>query len=262
MQVFLVLFLFTLQASSLFIALPLYLYPDTDASAWSNVFAVIEAYPQIQWQAIINPDSGPGTVDSQSYPTEQNQISGIAKLNSYSNVITLGYVHTSWGQRAYSNVTSEIDIYTAWASYSSANISISGIFFDEVANNPSSDILTYYQQASSYVYTKFPSTVKKVMFNPGTNASTQLFDYCDTMFEFEHPLSDYGNDTTIENIPSGYQAKSGLMIDDVPASAEVGSLVHTMTYYGVGAVYLGADCCYKVYDATLLHELAAAVLAG
>lgn len=166
MQVFLVLFLFTLQASSLFIALPLYLYPDTDASAWSNVFAAIEAYPQIQWQAIINPDSGPGTVDSQSYPTEQNQISGIAKLNSYSNVITLGYVHTSWGQRAYSNVTSEIDIYTTWASYSSANISISGIFFDEVANNPSSDILTYYQQASSYVYTKFPSTVKKVMFNP------------------------------------------------------------------------------------------------
>jgi len=202
----------------------------------------IDAYPKVQWQVIINPSSGPGTVDSQFYPTDPTQIAGIAKLNSYPNVITLGYIHTNYGQRTYSEVTSEVDVYARWTSYSKANISISGIFFDEISNNPSSDVYKYYQQASAYVYAKFSSAVKKVMFNPGTYASIQLFEICDTMFEFENPFSNYGNDTTIEKIPGDYRGKSGIMVDDVPASADVGSLVHTMAYYGVEAYMYSRSC--------------------
>lgn len=262
MQILLVLFLLAVQTSSLFIVLPLYQWPDINASAWSNAFAAIEAYPQVQWQAIVNPGSGPGVVDSQSYPTDSTDITGIARLNNYTNVITLGYVHTSWGQRPLSNLTSEIDIYATWASYPTANISIDGIFFDEVNAQPSPDNLTYYQNASSYAYANIPSAVTQVMFNPGMLASAQLFHFCDTMIEFENPFSNYQNETTIDTIPSADRAKSGIMIYDFPTTADVCSLVHTMAEDGVGAVYMGTDCCYKTYDETLLKELAAAVLAG
>lgn len=82
---------FALPSSSLFIILPLYLYPGESASAWSSVTSTIEAYPGIQWQVVVNPNSGPGT---KSMPTDTNFIDGIAKLNSYPNVMTVGYVLT------------------------------------------------------------------------------------------------------------------------------------------------------------------------
>ena len=103
--------LLAFSTTSMFILLPLYIYPGTSASAWSNATAAIAAYPKVQWQIIINPNSGPGTT---SYPTDSNYIAGISKLNSYPNVITLGYVDTNFAKRAYSAVTSDIDVYAKW----------------------------------------------------------------------------------------------------------------------------------------------------
>ncbi len=92
--------IFVLPSTSLHIILPLYLYPDSSASAWGNITATVAAYPAVQWEIVVNPNSGPGTT---SYPTDPNIIAGIAKLNSYPNVHTVGYVDTAHGQKALSS---------------------------------------------------------------------------------------------------------------------------------------------------------------
>lgn len=248
-----------LPTTSLFILLPLYIYPGTSASAWSNVTAAIAAYPKVQWQVVVNPSSGPGTT---GYPTDQNYITGISKLNSYTNVQTLGYVDTNFTHRAYSAVTSDIKVYASWASYTKANISMAGIFFDDVNNTANNAIYTYMNNASAYAYATVPSDITPVVFNPGALGPTQLFDYCDTMIEFEGAFSSYKNDTTIATIPSGYRDQSAIIVHDTPSTANVKSLVHTMALDGIEAVYFSADCCYNSSSSTLLTTLAAAVQAG
>ena len=264
MKYLLVLFplsLLVLPTTSLFILLPLYLYPSTSASAWSNVTAAIEAYPKVQWQVIVNPNSGPGTTGGS--PADPNYITAIAKLNSYTNVQTLGYVDTQYTQRAYSAVTTDINTYASWSDYPNADISIAGIFFDDVNNTASDPVYTYMHNASTYAYATVPSDVTPVVFNPGSLAPTQLFDYCDTMVEFENTFANYKNDTTIKTIPSGYRGQSAIIVNSTPVkTANIASLVHTMAYYGVEAVYFSADCCYNAFDKTLLMALAAAVQAG
>lgn len=241
------------------ILLPLYLYPGTSASAWNNVTAAIAAYPNVQWLIIVNPNSGPGTT---GYPTDQNYITGIAKLNSYKNVQTLGYVDTDYTRRAYTAVTSDISVYAHWSSYTEANISIAGIFFDDVNNTAATAVYTYMHNASAYAYSTVPSDITPVVFNPGTLAPTQLFSYCDLMVEFEGSFSNYQNETTIETIPSEYRDQSAIIIHDTPTTANIESLVHTMALDGVGAVYFSRDCCYNSFDSTLLMQQAAAVQAG
>ena len=176
---------------SLQILLPLYVYPGPSASAWSNVTAAIAAYPQVQWRVIVNPSSGPG---STTYP-DSNYITGLSSLNSYANVITLGYVDTNYSKRAYSAVVSDVAVYANWAGYSQANISVGGIFFDDVVGAgppaPTKDVLTYYHNVSAYAYANVPSDVTPVVFNPGSLGPQQLFASCDDMVEFESPLSSY-----------------------------------------------------------------------
>ncbi|MCJ1273136.1 hypothetical protein MMC21_000925 [Puttea exsequens] len=254
----------------MFILLPLYIYPGDSATAWSNVTAAIAAYPKVQWQIIVNPSSGPGTT---SFPTDKNFITGISNLNKYTNVITLGYVDTAYANRAYSSVTSDIDVYAKWASYTKANISIGGIFFDDVtgASAATSAILTYYTNASTYAYAKIPSTVTPVVFNPGGLGPTVLFSYCDTMLEFENLVSQYNGATTINTFPSGYVDQSAIIVNNATAATNVGSLVHTMAQYGVEAVYVDYGACfymgnptgcYNIFSLSNLKVLAAAVTAG
>ncbi|KAL8867950.1 MAG: hypothetical protein Q9174_005322 [Haloplaca sp. 1 TL-2023] len=113
------------------------------ASAWSNITAAIDANPEVDWQIIVNPNSGPGT----SSPPDANYIDAISKLNSFQNVATLGYIATGYTQVPYTTVASQIDIYAQWADYDAANISVSGIFFDEANNTAANDVYEYYQQA-------------------------------------------------------------------------------------------------------------------
>ena len=253
-----------LQAASMFILVPLYSYPFSSASAWSNVTAVIKAYPQVQWQVVINPGDGPNTT---TCPTDTDYISSISSMNSLANVMTLGYVDTAWANRAYSLVVQDINTYASWwnCNEQGYNISIDGIFFDDVNNTASSSVFTYMQNAASYAYSQVPSDVTPVVFNPGTNVSTQLFSYCDTIIEFEDLYSVYKNATTIKTFPSAYNHQAAILVTNTPeTTAPIASLVHTMAYYGIEAVYFTPDHdpAYHTCDLDLLKQIAAAVAAG
>ena len=257
-----------LQASSMFILLPLYSYPGTSASAWSNVTTAITSNPHVQWQVIVNPDSGPGTNGTTACPTDTNYIDAISKLNGYANVMTLGYVDTNFTNRSYSAVIQDINTYASWwdCNEPGYNISIDGIFFDDVNSTASPAVSTYMQNASEYAYAQVPSDVTPVIFNPGTLAPPKLFGYCNTMIEFENVYSLYNNVTTIKTIPSGYRAQSAILVTDTPeTTAPIASLVHTMASYAIEAVYFTTDQApnaYQIYDLDLLKQIVAAVAAG
>jgi hypothetical protein len=247
---------FALPTSSLFILLPLYVYPDSDASAWSAVVSAVAAYPSVQWQIIINPDSGPG---SPPYP-DTNYIAGISQLNGYANVQTLGYVDTARGNRAYADVQSDIEVYAGWAGYTAANIGVDGIFFDDATVSTTTANYTYMQNAANYAYATIPTNPTYVIFNPGEVSPTRYFNYADTIVEFEDVYAKYAGQTTIDTFPDGYLAQSAILINETPTTVtNVETLIDTMNTDGIQATYLTYDCCYNSLSSTLLNAIASAI---
>lgn len=53
--------------SSTAIILPLYVWPIDD-STWSPVYDAISSHPDIEFQVIINPESGPGDTSKENNP--------------------------------------------------------------------------------------------------------------------------------------------------------------------------------------------------
>ncbi|KAL8813891.1 MAG: hypothetical protein Q9223_006845 [Gallowayella weberi] len=248
--------LFTISFTcALDVLLPLYLYPGEGASAWSDVFSTISSHPNVSFEVVVNPNSGPGTT---SFPTDPNIIAGVSKLNSFSNVHTIGYVLTGWGKRDNTTVDAEVSVYASWAGYQDADIHIGGIFFDEVGidiqNDP--DIIEKYQARSEHARSAIPSA--HITFNPGYRAPEQLFAFCDTMVEFEHPLADYEAEGILAQIPAGLEGKSALLIIDTPEGTELGGLIGEMKKKNLKAVFFGADE-YKKFGKELLNGMADAV---
>lgn len=247
-----------LSANSLSILLPLYICPSSSASAWIPFFNAIKANPKVNWLVIVNLDSGPGT--NASLPSDPNFITGISQLNSFPNVYILGYVDTAFTHRSIDAVDKDVAVYASWSAHTAANVSISGIFFDDVNNTASSSVYKHMQSVSSYAYKTVPSAITKVVFNPGAIAPKQLFRYCDILVENEDSYSSYRSATTIKSIPSHYRSQSAILAYNFPRAANVASLVHTMKSYGIGAVYFTADCCYNAVNRGLLARIASAVL--
>ena len=256
-------FLFVLPSTSLFILLPLYIYPNITAHAWDPFFTVIEKYTSVHWQVIVNRDSGPGALTSAGYPDDSNYITDIARLNSYPNVQTLGYVHTSYGSAPYSQLTHNISVYAQWASYSPSNITIDGIFFDETPNGNTAANLAYMHNASTYASETVPTDITPIVFNVGQLASaSQYFEWANTVVQFENSYANYQNYTTIKSIPASTRPQTAIIVHDTPANAPITSLVHTEAYYKIQSTYFTTDCCYNHVDPTFLNAFVAGVAAG
>lgn len=120
------------QATS--ILLPLYVYPSWQGW-WDNVYAAIAANPTATFQVILNPENGPGNGAAATPGYNSDWVAGVARLNGYPNVQTLGYAHTSYGARPAADVDADVAAWAAWNTYAGPeNISVHGIFFDEVPN--------------------------------------------------------------------------------------------------------------------------------
>jgi hypothetical protein len=124
----------------------------------------------------LNPDSGPGTTpfpNGDFYPQ-------IAKLNQYSNVEVVGYVHTSYASRNISAVLADVATYSGWAANSSS-IALNGIFFDEAPSD-------YSQDASTYMATIDQAVKNAVGFRQKTvsNSTPTHFSCAITLHSFLH----------------------------------------------------------------------------
>lgn len=189
---------------------------------------------------------------------DENYIEGISTLNSYSNVHVLGYISTGYAGVPLSQITQEIAKYANWANYSPQNISILGIFFDEVTSEPSSSSDSYVKDASDAVHANLPHAAEvSVVFNTGTLAPAEYFNYATFIVEFESSYQEYNAQGTPQSIQGPQRSQSAILINQTPADVDLGSLVQKATTDGIGAVYLAEDCCYS--SLSLVNKLASAI---
>lgn len=146
------------------VLLPLYVYPSADA--WQplyNMYGCFRPYscrscrpladqcrasnfPNVRFTAIVNPHSGPGS----ALPTAE-YTQTLQTLHALTNVRTVGYVATTWCTKNLSSVLDEIALYAGWGSQDSS-LSLSGIFFDEVASEYTPETIEYLKTVSRAVH--------------------------------------------------------------------------------------------------------------
>ncbi|CAL3969703.1 hypothetical protein PZA11_007708 [Diplocarpon coronariae] len=196
------------------ILLPLYIYPAT-STTWSPLYDVLEARPELNFIVVINPSSGPG---STQYPDEQYSAS-VAKLSTYANVRTVGYVRTGYTSRNLSTVAAEVSTYAGWASNSS-RLAMHGIFFDEAPHKYSADAVQYMHVVNQAVKDA-PGLQgdKTIIHNPGTVPDARFDDiHTDITVVFEESYAVYGARLgSLEALP-GPRSQYSYMVHSVPAT--------------------------------------------
>ncbi|CDO74616.1 hypothetical protein BN946_scf184325.g3 [Trametes cinnabarina] len=140
--------------------IPLYIDPlSTSCTPWLPLINSIAAHPTVPFWIVINPNSGPGNNGGQAPKTYQTCI---PKLRA-SNVIVLGYVHTSYGKASRkAGVNQDVNTYGGWK----AAYRPDGIFFDEVSG-AKKDLATY-QVFVSHARPLFSNGAGFIALNPGT----------------------------------------------------------------------------------------------
>ena len=127
---------------------PAYIYPSgSGATQWNTLATTAQSVPTT---VILNPDSGPGTT---------NYVAAVAKVHAAGGKV-IGYVSTSYANRALSAVVQDIHTYLAL-------YQVDGFFIDEMTADSVTAHVQFYQ--SVYNYIKGLSPAYTVIGNPGTN---------------------------------------------------------------------------------------------
>jgi len=215
------------------IMVPLYTYPG---ASWDTL---VDAASSVKIIAIINPNSGPlPTVDS-AYSTY------MTKLHD-AGIEIVGYVHTTYGERSISDVQADINTYAA--NYPL----VTGIFFDEAANDASQ--LSYYTQAYNFVMSK--DGYNQVILNPGVQPDQGYLSISTNIVIFENyasSLSGTSFDSWVKCAPNASQ-KAGWKyrfsgIAHTAAAGIQASTIASLADKGMGLVYVtdgaGGCCTYN-----------------
>lgn len=236
MQSLALLGLFTAPILATKLLLPLYEYPED--GSWTSIYNTIETNPGLTFQVIINVDSGPGGSAPNSDFAE-----GTAKLNSYPNVETLGYVHTLFGDASLDEVNKNVSDWYSWNEVTSSNVSIQGIFFDEVHNTEGDDTdVTYMQSLVTSAISTFGSSQCIRIFNPGSKPEhLEFYELADYVVVFETYASEYSASVLSENVPAGYANQSAILIPDfasVGTATEAESWLQSMVSAGIASAHI------------------------
>ncbi|KAG9511885.1 hypothetical protein KCV07_g9846, partial [Aureobasidium melanogenum] len=165
------------------IALPLYVYPSD--GSWQPLYDALNAFPEVVFDVIINPNSGPG-----GSPPDSNYVANISALNTYENVNMFGYVHTSYGSRLFSDIAVDIDTYESWSAFETHNIALGGIFVDETP--ASVDCFDYVND----IYIKIKTTMSRgnlVWTNPGVPVDPSYYSIADIVNAYENSFDQWSN---------------------------------------------------------------------
>ncbi|KAE8453724.1 hypothetical protein EG329_009235 [Mollisiaceae sp. DMI_Dod_QoI] len=219
-----------------FVFLPLYLYPY-NLTSWSNITSSIAAHPQLNFHVVIAPNLINIFPDS-NYETALNS------LNNFTNVVTLGYVATSWTNRDISSVMGDIKSYAAWNNYTSANIAVQGIFFDEATSSASNDSLAYMKDITTFAKASLGPGRQHISFNPGVMVDPAYYDMADTINIFENAWSEF-NVTALAAMPWDILAKSTYVIHNFTGDKYLqADLVSNLTDANVGGLLVTTQESY------------------
>ncbi|KAL2674170.1 hypothetical protein Neosp_012617 [[Neocosmospora] mangrovei] len=242
------------------ILLPLYVYPSQEsgdgAINWNPVFDAISSNSNIPWLVVVDPLNGPGA-SGKPGNDDINYIDGTSKLNSYSNVKTIGYVRANYGQAPLDELKTNITTWSNWGTYTAADVGVGGIFFDE-----SSADFDYLNEAITFARNAFSNSITTIC-NFGSRAEAEYYSICDVVIAFESCLNcadgpPYKSQNTLSNnIPTGYESKAAVILNRFTGSSVdgqeadrglVNEYVKTMKESGLGWFYFtSAD--YDTIDA-------------
>lgn len=108
----------------------------------------ITSHPDVDFLVIVNPNSGPGgsPLPGHDYVRE------VPKLNSYANVVTVGYIRIDYCKKPLSELYAEIDTYAGWVTdHDKPGLGVKGIFLDETPNHYSAERAEYLDAACQYI---------------------------------------------------------------------------------------------------------------
>ncbi|KAF8910526.1 Spherulation-specific family 4 [Gymnopilus junonius] len=234
---------------------PLYIYPTT--GAWNTLFTSISANPSLTFQVVVNPNSGPG--DTQ-YPNS-DYVAALVQLNSYPNVQTLGYVHTSWAARSIADVEAEVDIYAGWAGYTGADIHVDGIFFDEAVAEYNTSTLNYINSISAHARSQLGAGRQTVVLNPGEVVDTRWYATGDVINVFENSFAAFSLSTLEAAVPSSVRKNSTVAIYSFTGTAaQQTTTVDSLVAAGFAGVYVTTQNGYTVWS-TLWAQFTSALAA-
>lgn len=181
-----------------FILLPLYIYPGSQGVSWTKLYNAANAYPSLNFQAVINVYNGPGDgCPNIDYAYAVN------KLHSYPNIQILGYVHTASRYDCGSSGTDicpatqpisavEANI-TAWQNWSKCSttqdLHMDGIFFDESPTVPGN--VSYMNTLATFAKSTLTKGPKTTLFNTGTAVDKGYWAVADYINVFEDTEAAY-----------------------------------------------------------------------
>lgn len=221
---------------------PLYIYPTT--GAWDPLTTSISANPDVNFQIIINYDSGPGT---DQYP-DATYIAAIAGLNSFANVQNICYVHTSWANRDISQVETDVSLCAGWASYPDADIHMDGIFFDEAVAEYNDTTAEYMNSITSYAKDLLGTSRDTIVFNPGEQVTTEWYSIADYVVAFENSYSEYSA-SVLSSVPSEVRAQSQFIIYSFTADqTSQTTLVDDLVAGDIGGIFVTTQPGYTAFS--------------
>ncbi|RMY72640.1 hypothetical protein D0863_04375 [Hortaea werneckii] len=183
-----------------FILVPLYMFPFP--GAWDPLLHAAQKHPEINFHAIINPDSGPGQA---SCPGPEYS-TALANLIAYPNIQTLGYVHTAnrWDCGSNSNeictctqplsaVRANITRYARWPragcsfpSGKGVSLHVDGIFIDEAPADSAGGCWAYMREAANHARQQMSRGANTVFFNTGVRTDEAYWRIADYINVFEN----------------------------------------------------------------------------
>ncbi|MDR3391039.1 MAG: spherulation-specific family 4 protein [Sulfuriferula sp.] len=210
---------------------PAYFDPVVNPSAWNTLAANAGKIPL---SVIMNPASGPGSVQDASYVTA---VQNVRVAGGH----VLGYVSTAYGTRPIADVMNDINLYIAW-------YAIDGIFVDEMSSDANSSHYSYYQ--SLYQQIKAINYNYRVIGNPGTNTQEAYLTLptADALVVFESTAKNYSKyvpSTWIYNYNRQYFAN---LVYAMSSSSQLGSYLNLAVSRNAGLVYLTSDSGRNPWD--------------
>ncbi len=227
------------QADQVTALVPAYFYPtwwDVDGSPWDDLNA---AAARIPIEAIMNPDSGPGTAVNSDYVVAVDQLHAAGGK-------VIGYVYTGYGSVSADEIIADVQNYMSW-------YDVDGIFLDAMGN-----------QDGDLDYGGLYATIKDLASEAGVNLHVvgnpgipfqsveSLIPAADTLVIFEGPFQNadptaasfqlYPNQGPYAGLPLWFlnydSSQLANLVYDISTPLEVfGSLIKAVVY-NAGYVYL------------------------
>ncbi|RSL61024.1 hypothetical protein CEP54_006444 [Fusarium duplospermum] len=212
------------------IVVPLYIYPLS--GAWDSIFEAARANPHVSFIVIVNPCNGPGP---DLFP-DSSYAANLSRLGSLGNVVPLGYVHCSYGDRPVADVERDIGTYFGW----NERFRVDGIFFDEAPSSveriPLMAGLAQFTRSRWQHDTGRPGLV---VLNPGVVVDPGYYEHADHIVVFEQSeqhWNEYFTTQGVAQIPSHLSAKAVVMVHSCLGDAA--SLARQIGELGFGGLYL------------------------